>query len=127
MDTRVAQTPTLMMVRRRRGTMDGGTYRWALGFCRKFFGTPGRPSWRCLLRILYAHTVSAMASFDPFRPEVERAWVRLRGKQIAARTGCSQGIGEAEAMCELQKLREAGAPMPWEGKVTPINRGSQGT
>lgn len=25
-------------------------------------------------------------------------------------------------MCELQKLREAGTPMPWEGKVTQINK-----
>lgn len=64
-----------------------------------------------------------MTSFNPFRPEVERAWVRLRGQQIAGNRRCSQGIGEAEAMCELQKLREAGAPMPWDGKVTPIDWG----
>ena len=68
----------------------------------------------------YGHTVTGMASFNPFRPEVELAWVRLRGKQIAEQKGCSHGSGEAEAMCELQRLREGGAPMPWEGKVVSI-------
>jgi hypothetical protein len=63
-----------------------------------------------------------MASFNPFPSEVERTWVRLRGEQIAIKKGCSQGIGEAEAMCELEKLRADGAPMPWEAKVVPINK-----
>lgn len=61
-----------------------------------------------------------MTSFNPFPPEVELTWVRFRGKQIAERTGCSQGVGEASAMIELRKLREGGAPMPWEGKVASI-------
>lgn len=34
----------------------------------------------------------SMASFNPFPPEVERSLVRLRGQQIASRTGCTQGI-----------------------------------
>ena len=62
-----------------------------------------------------------MPSFNPFPPEVERTWVRLRGEQIAIKKGCSRGIGEAEAMCELQRLREVGARMPWEAKVVPIS------
>jgi hypothetical protein len=62
-----------------------------------------------------------MASFNPFRPEVESAWIRHRARQIAAEKGRSEGIGEAEAMCELQRLREVGARMPWEAKVVPIS------
>jgi hypothetical protein len=66
-----------------------------------------------------------MPTFNPFPSDVERSWVRIRGRQIAAQQHCSQGIGEAAAMCELQKLREAGAAMPWEGKVAPINKKSR--
>lgn len=62
---------------------------------------------RLLPSRLYVHTVLCMTSFNPFPPEIERSWVRRRGQQIATRTGCTQGIGEARAMCELQKLREA--------------------
>jgi hypothetical protein len=80
---------------------------------------------RLLPSRLYVHTVLCITSFNPFPPEIERSWVRRRGQQIATRTGCTHGIGEARAMCELQKLREAGAPMPWEGKVTQIYKRSR--
>jgi putative SOS response-associated peptidase YedK len=67
-----------------------------------------------------------MITSIPTDRRVERAWVAHRGKQIAARTGCSEGIGQAEAMCELRALRQAGKPVPWIGKVTPIRGESIG-
>jgi hypothetical protein len=79
-------------------------------------------------RIPQLHQVSpnvlivADHTFNPYRPEVERARIRLRGRQIAGEKGCSGGLARLDAMCELEKLRAIGGPMPWETKVVSITK-----
>lgn len=63
-----------------------------------------------------------MRWFDPPRTEVERAWIAHRAREIAAETGCEEGIARAEAAAEIEQLIASGKPMPWVGRVTPIHR-----
>ena len=65
-----------------------------------------------------------MRWFNPHRPEVERAWIARRGREIAAERGWSESHGQSEAMRELASLIDSGCAMPWTGTVTPFVRQS---